>query len=163
MDRITDLSVRSALKDVLLENDHDKIIVTRTKGSRGYIEAKDAVAGGPYEMKIDKIVYTHEVNPPWRRDIDDGHIRRLKFSLIYEGYDISTIISVFLMPDGHLRLASGHHRVQALKEIGEISVPVQIIRWEDFHIMGKDFYRDVFIKAKQLYPQYYSEYDATLF
>ena len=59
----------------------------------------------------------------------DGHILNLANDIAQNGYNIKHAIPVLRLPNGKLISAGGHHRVAAMKSLGQSTIPGRIVNW----------------------------------
>ena len=50
-------------------------------------------------------------------------------SIRQRGYDINQAIPVLRMPNGKLVIGGGHHRVEAMRRLGEQTIPGKVVDW----------------------------------
>src|SRR3954469_17912027 len=63
------------------------------------------------------------------RDIDQEAVSKIAMSIRDIG--LQTPITVREMPDETYMLVAGRHRLEALREIGESSVPANLVDWDE--------------------------------
>lgn len=98
---------------------------------------------GLFEIPLARLTPIHpipRIDKP-RLDIPDSeaHVRAFMANyernhylyLLEDGTRAAAPISALLMPDGKLLIASGHHRIEALRRLGETTVPVTISLWRE--------------------------------
>ena len=56
------------------------------------------------------------------------------------GFDRERAIGVFRMPDDKLILMGGNHRLAAMRQLGEKTIPAVIFDWEDVGRVTRVFY-----------------------
>jgi ParB-like chromosome segregation protein Spo0J len=71
----------------------------------------------------------HPLHPVPRPGVPPNHISNLAVSIQANGYDLSQAIPVVRMPDGRLVQLGGHHRVEAMRQLGETTIPARIVDW----------------------------------
>jgi len=74
------------------------------------------------EYPLDPLISVHSVP---RKGNEEGYAR-LQASLVEEGYDLRFPVHVYQMPNGDDLIASGSHRVNAMRLLGEETVPAVI-------------------------------------
>jgi ParB-like chromosome segregation protein Spo0J len=57
------------------------------------------------------------------------HIQDLASKIQASGYDLQRAIPVARMPDGRLVQLGGHHRAEAMRQLGETTIPARVIDW----------------------------------
>ncbi len=75
------------------------------------------------EVPIAKLNPIHDVP---RAGVPKGHIEGIMGAMSKSGYDVSRPVSATKLPDGTLIITGGHHRLEAMRRLGELQVPVQI-------------------------------------
>ena len=95
------------------------------------------------EAEIDRIRPIHVVSRP-SVPKPEGYIESLKQKLLREGYNETQSVVVIEMPDGTWLNGGGHHRVQAMRELGQETVPARIYRWEELEPLTREFYAHQF-------------------
>lgn len=96
---------------------------------------------GIHEVGVDIIVPLHPVPRP---DVPANHIETLQEKIRTNGYNLLEPIPVLVMPDGVVYSAGGHHRVEAMKRLGEGSIPARIYYWHSLGEATRVFYRQRF-------------------
>jgi ParB-like chromosome segregation protein Spo0J len=81
---------------------------------------------GVAEVPLDQLHPLHSVPRP---GVPPGHILNLASSIRANGYDVSQAIPVSRMPDGRLVQLGGHHRAEAMRQLGEATIPARVIDW----------------------------------
>jgi hypothetical protein len=71
----------------------------------------------------------HPLHPVQRPGVPPGHIANLAASIRVNGYDLSQAIPVVRMPDGRLVQLGGHHRTEAMRQLGEVTIPGRVVDW----------------------------------
>ncbi|MEE4001907.1 RHS repeat-associated core domain-containing protein, partial [Tenacibaculum sp. FZY0031] len=80
------------------------------------------------EMGIDKLNALHSVP---RAGKGVNYIDDLAELISKNGYDINQAIPVVKMPNGRLVISGGHHRVAAMKKLGENTIPSVMRNWNN--------------------------------
>lgn len=86
-----------------------------------------AVTAPMQMVSIDDLVMLHNVP---RKGVPHGNIDSLVRSIEAKGYDLSWPVSATQLPNGTLLVTGGHHRVAAMKFLGQSLVPVRIYSGE---------------------------------
>lgn len=98
---------------------------------------------GLFEIEFGRLIPLHPLPNPLRKPpLPEDHIETLKGELVIHGFrlDIGPPPKAFLMPDGSLVIASGHHRIRALQELGEGTAPVIVLDWNRVSRAVQEFY-----------------------
>jgi hypothetical protein len=61
--------------------------------------------------------------------VPPNHIASLAASIAANGYDVSQAIPVVRMPDGRLVQLGGQHRAEAMRQLGEVTIPARVVDW----------------------------------
>ncbi|MEZ4815860.1 MAG: ParB/RepB/Spo0J family partition protein [Bdellovibrionota bacterium] len=85
---------------------------------------------GIVEFPIDQIVYIHEVPNPKREDHGPDFMEELMKKIEVEGFQEKFAVPLLKMPNGSF-LCMGHHRTEAMKRLGETTVPALIYTWSE--------------------------------
>ncbi len=78
------------------------------------------------EISLDKLNPLHSVPRPGK---PANHVENLAQSIKTGGYDVNQAIPVLKLPNGKLVSAGGHHRVAAMKSLGEKTIPSRVVEW----------------------------------
>ncbi len=78
------------------------------------------------DVPLDKITPLHPVPRP---GMPANHIDNLANNIKANGYDVDQAIPIVRMPDGKLISFGGHHRVAAMRQLGETTIPGRITDW----------------------------------
>src|SRR5437899_2805494 len=78
------------------------------------------------ELSLDQL---HPLHPVPRPGMPPNHIDNLAHAIATNGYDIGRAIPVVAMPDGRLVIFGGHHRVAAMRQLGETTIPAKMEHW----------------------------------
>jgi hypothetical protein len=81
---------------------------------------------GVIEVSLSQLNPLHPVPRP---GVPSGHIAALAAGIRAKGYDLSQAIPVARMPDGRLVQLGGHHRVEAMRLLGELTIPARVVDW----------------------------------
>ena len=79
-----------------------------------------------------------------RPGVPASHIQDLMAELQTNGYDLAQPIPVARMPDGRFVTMGGHHRVEAMKRLGETTIPARIVDWNSINPGAQNLYRQWF-------------------
>ncbi|MBG6130802.1 hypothetical protein IWQ47_002266 [Aquimarina sp. EL_43] len=141
---IDKVTTTNELKELFIEADYDEQIAyaevwkklykypqfrSRSKVLKSHIKVKRI---GVYDesielVEIDNLTLMHPV-PGIGKEKD---ISKLEASFLRNGYSLDEPpIEVFKLPDGTLLMKDGHHRLQAMKNLGQIDIPISIIPYE---------------------------------
>jgi ParB-like chromosome segregation protein Spo0J len=90
---------------------------------------------------LDDLVPLHPVPRPGK---PPTYIADLASSLQRDGYRLHEAIPVFRLPDGRLVIAGGHHRVAAMRSLGEQTIPARVLDWNALAPQVQDWYRQSF-------------------
>ena len=93
------------------------------------------------EVALDKLVPLHPVPRPGK---PPTYIQDLADAIRSTGYRLDQAISVIRMPQGRLVIAGGHHRVAAMRSLGETTIPARVFDWDSLVPGVQDWYRDNF-------------------
>ncbi len=98
-------------------------------------------AEGATEPPLSKIEPLHPVP---RSVKPEGYIDELADTL-RGGFDRSKgTADVFRMPDGTYRMANGNHRAEAMKRLGEETIPSRVLDWKDVPAEAQKWFRERF-------------------
>jgi ParB-like chromosome segregation protein Spo0J len=92
-------------------------------------------------MPIDGLIPLHPVPRPGK---PPTYIANLAGSIKKNGYRLREAIPVFRMSDGRMIIAGGHHRVAAMRLLGEQTIPARLIDWDSLPQVAQDQYRATF-------------------
>ncbi len=81
---------------------------------------------GVEEIEIRNLTPLHPVPRP---GMPENHIPNIAKSIKENGYLLENAIPIFRLPDGQLIIAGGHHRVAAMKSLGESTIPGRVVDW----------------------------------
>ncbi len=96
---------------------------------------------GVRELPIDDLIQTHSVPRP-------GHSVDDVAKLISEnGYDLNRAVEVLKMGDGKMILAGGNHRLAAMRQLGETTIPGKVVDWSSLSPRLQEFYRTRFSRC----------------
>ena len=79
-----------------------------------------------------------------RPGMPPNHIQDLANQIQTNGYDMSQPIPVARMPDGRLVQLGGHHRAEAMRRLGETTIPARIVDWNFIDPGVRRMYRQLF-------------------
>lgn len=96
---------------------------------------------GVVELPLAALVPLHPVPRPGK---PPTWISDLAASIRKSGYRLSDAIPVIHMPDGRLVMAGGHHRVAAMRLLGEQTIPARVVEWDSLSPRVQDWYRGGF-------------------
>jgi len=96
---------------------------------------------GVSEVPLDQLHPLHSVPRP---GIPVSHIQNLASSIQSNGYDLGQAIPVARMPDGRLVQLGGHHRAEAMRQLGEATIPARIVDWDAISSAARTKYRQTF-------------------
>ena len=80
-------------------------------------------AEGVTEVPTDMLQDIHSVP---RRGVPEGHIDSIAQDIAANGYDVGRPVSATQLPNGDLIVTGGHHRLAAMRMLGEHTVPTRI-------------------------------------
>ncbi len=92
---------------------------------------------GTTEIPVENLTHTHPVPRPGKSINDTADKLR-------GGYDVSQPIPVIRMGDGKLILAGGNHRLAAMKQLNEKTIPCKVTDWNSLSDRIKEYYRKNF-------------------
>jgi hypothetical protein len=92
------------------------------------------------EVELDQLKPIHDVP---RKEMPAGHIDNLAAKLKAEGYNVANPVVAYEMPNGDLVLRAGHHRVEAMRRLGEKTIPTRIVRVGTGDPVGEAFILDI--------------------
>lgn len=72
------------------------------------------------------------------------HIQDIADKIKANGYDLTQAIPVARMPDGRLVIMGGHHRVAAMKQLGETTIPARVVDWNSISSRAQQIYKQNF-------------------
>lgn len=75
------------------------------------------------ELNVNSLRPIHDVP---RSGVPDGHIDGIMKDIQKNGYDVTSPVSATRLPNGDLIITGGHHRLEAMKRLGESTVPVKV-------------------------------------
>ncbi len=131
-------SVRISLGLILCLSLGQKVLFADCKNQ--IIRVKNApphLRGRIIEFRIDQITYIHEVPNPKREDHSPNFLDELMELIKKEGFQECYAVPLVRMPDGTIYCA-GHHRTEAMKRLGEESIPAYIYDWDDLSPAQQD-------------------------
>jgi ParB-like chromosome segregation protein Spo0J len=96
---------------------------------------------GVGEVPLDQLIPLHSVPRPGKVP---GYIAQLANEIQSNGYQLSQPIPVFRMPDGRLVMAGGHHRAEAMRSLGETTIPARVVEWDTLDPAVQKRYEDAF-------------------
>lgn len=96
---------------------------------------------GVVEIPLDQLIPLHSVPRPSR---PPTYVTDLAHLIRAQGYRLGKAIPVFRMPDGRLVLAGGHHRLAAMRSLGERTIPARVVDWDTVAPRLQDRYRRAF-------------------
>jgi len=112
---------------------------------------------GVFEIEINKLQPLHPIPNPIRegsRQRLDELLRTFKL----RGYDLLHPVSIAIMPNLSMKIISGHHRVEAMKSLGERTIPATIYLWHRVDVEDRLTFRELFVdKLKRFFPQYHQD------
>jgi hypothetical protein len=73
-----------------------------------------------------------------------NHIQNLAHKIHANGSDLARPIPVARMPDGRLVQTGGHHRVEAMRQLGEPTIPARVVDGNSIDPGVQKVYRQVF-------------------
>lgn len=111
-------------------------------------DGKNYFGEGIHEVGLDWILPLHQVPRP---ELPPDHLEKLQEKLRTEGYDLNQPVPLLIMPDGKIYSAGGHHRIEAMKRLGESSIPSRVYYWHGMSDFVRDTYRNSF-PALRAYP-----------
>jgi len=105
---------------------------------------------GIVEFPIGDITYLHEVPNPKRKDHPPNFLEQLMAKIRIEGFQEKYAVPLLRMPDG-IVYCLGHHRTEAMKRLGQRTIPAIVHEWNTLPATTRDF-------AIEEYPQIFSRY-----
>jgi hypothetical protein len=81
---------------------------------------------GVVEVPLNQL---HPLHPVPRPGLPPNYIQGLAAKIRTTGYDVTRAIPVARMPDGRLVQLGGHHRAEAMRQLGEATIPGRIVEW----------------------------------
>jgi hypothetical protein len=109
-----------------------------SSGSVGGIRRVGTARSDISEVALDELTHTHPVPRP-------GHSVDDVANLIAEnGYRLEAAIPVLKMPDGKQILAGGNHRLAAMRQLKEKTIPARVVEWSSLSDRMKQWYRTNF-------------------
>ncbi|MDH5771305.1 MAG: ParB N-terminal domain-containing protein, partial [Candidatus Bathyarchaeota archaeon] len=92
-------------------------------GSRSGVPRVGELPVGVVELSINKLSPIHDVP---RAGVPKGHIGDIAKNIRENGYDVTKPASATRLPTGEMIISGGHHRIAAMKSLGEKTVPIKI-------------------------------------
>lgn len=86
----------------------------------------------------------HPLHPVPRPGTPPNHIPDLATAIQTSGYDLAQPIPVARMPDGRLVTMGGHHRAEAMRRLGETTIPARVVDWDAISAGAQSLYRQTF-------------------
>ncbi len=105
---------------------------------------------GIVEFPIGEITYLHEVPNPKRKDHPPDFLEQLMEKIRIEGFQEKYAVPLLRMPDG-IVYCLGHHRTEAMKRLGQRTIPAIVHEWKTLPAATREF-------AIEEYPQIFSRY-----
>ncbi len=69
-----------------------------------------------------------------------------------------------ILRNGEYLIIGGHHRVEALKSLGDKTIPARIYIWDEMEKDTRKIFKNTFIlPIREMYPEYYKNFDLDLF
>jgi hypothetical protein len=68
-------------------------------------------------------------------------------SIAAKGYKLEDAIPVFQMPDGKMILGGGNHRLEAMRQLKEKTIPARVVDWSSVSEGVRQWYRTNFPDA----------------
>jgi ParB-like chromosome segregation protein Spo0J len=90
------------------------------------------------------LVDLHALHTVPRPGVPPNHIQGLATRIRTNGYDLAQPIPVARMPDGRLVTMGGHHRAEAMRQLGETTIPARVVDWNSLPTRVQDIYRQNF-------------------
>lgn len=75
------------------------------------------------EIAMDKLFWLHNVP---RQGTPEGHIGNIAKKIKEEGFNVESPVSATLLPNGNYLVTGGHHRIAAMKQLGEKTIPIKV-------------------------------------
>lgn len=82
---------------------------------------------GVIEVALDQLNPLHPVPRP---NMPANHLQNLASDIQANGYDLQQAIPVARMPDGRLVQLGGHHRAEAMRQLGQATIPARVVNWD---------------------------------
>lgn len=96
---------------------------------------------GVVEIPLDRLTPLHPVPRPGK---PANYIAILANSIKNNGYYLNKAIPVIRMTDGRWIIAGGHHRIAAMRSLGEQTIPGRMMDWESLSLGVQEWYRETF-------------------
>ncbi|MBX2799213.1 MAG: ParB/Srx family N-terminal domain-containing protein [Myxococcales bacterium] len=80
----------------------------------------------------------HPLHPVPRPEVPPNHISDLEESISTKGFDVDKPVPVARMPGGELVSLGGHHRVAAMQNLGEVTIPARVVDWTSISQRSRD-------------------------
>jgi ParB-like chromosome segregation protein Spo0J len=84
------------------------------------------------------------LHPIPRAGTPPNHVQDLATLIRTNGYDMTQPIPVARMPDGRLVTMGGHHRAEAMRLLGETTIPARVVDWDSISPGAQNLYRQMF-------------------
>lgn len=84
------------------------------------------------------------LHPLPRAGKPSNYIPDLANKIKTNGYDVGQAIPVARMPDGRLVQLGGHHRAEAMRQLGEKTIPGRIVEWNSLSPNVQQWWRNQF-------------------
>ncbi|MDP3274724.1 MAG: RHS repeat-associated core domain-containing protein, partial [Deltaproteobacteria bacterium] len=78
------------------------------------------------EVALDSLTALHPVP---RAEQPPNHIEDIMQNIQSNGYNRGLAILVLRMPRGELLIGGGHHRAEAMRRLGETTIPARVVNW----------------------------------
>lgn len=124
---------------------------------------------GAFEAAIVRLIPLHPVPNPLLVDHhakgSPERLEEMTRSIQENGYDLARSIDVAILPNGSIRILAGHHRVESMRRLGEVTIPARVYIWSQMSPSVRNYYREIIIEKHQLhFPEFYRDinFDPTL-
>ncbi|MCB9060971.1 MAG: ParB N-terminal domain-containing protein [Halobacteriovoraceae bacterium] len=103
------------------------------------------------EFPINLITFLHPIPNPLNIKSSWKNVDHIKQSIQKKGFDLDQTIVIKLLPNGTFLCVSGHHRIRAMYEMGETTVPVTLESYHHSESIEKETLEYlIYYHAKQL-------------
>jgi ParB-like chromosome segregation protein Spo0J len=109
--------------------------------SGGPIPRVGAARSAVVEIPLDQLIPLHPVPRPIK---PANYLADLANQIRQNGYRLDRPVVALRMPDGRLVIGGGHHRVAAMRLLGQATIPARVVDWTSVTPSTQDWYRDNF-------------------
>lgn len=107
------------------------------------------------EVSIDRLIALHNVP---RLGVSETNITDIRDRIKEEGFNLKYPVSVTLFPNNDYLVTGGHHRIAAMKMLGEHTVPVKVFR----SVSSDPLFMAKMVGIARITGKYFDRYDPGL-